>query len=973
MAPYRSVRRWLIPAVVVAAAVRCGGGDVTPPSEGLPAAIAVIAGDAQGGIVAQPLADTLIVRVTDATSRPVKNVRVAFVAIAGGTAVDLIPDTAVTNTDGQARSVWLLGQLAGAQRVEARVVGSPALKATINATALADHADTLRVAAGDRQSGIVGAALTDSLSVLVTDRFGNPIAGQAVNWAVPAGQGAVSAAATVSGPDGRAAVVRTLGPGAGTQTATATAAGLKGSPVSFTSTATAGGAVLLVKVSGDLQGAPAGFQLTDSLVVQVQDVNGNGVSGRNVNWVTAPGNGSASPPSSITNAQGMAYTYWTLHTTAGPNTLTAVVTGLPQVSFTATGGAAQPSSIQAASTQAQGGTVGQPVAAPPSVRVRDANNNPVQGVPVTFTVTAGGGSVADASGSGTSVQVATNAQGLATLSAWTLGAAPGTNTVSATASNASGGALTGSPVSFTATAVAGAATQLLITTQPAAAAQSGVALATQPVVALRDAFGNPVAQGGVSVTAALVGAGAQLRGTLTVTTSASGVATFAGLDLFGTVGAYAIRFTSGGLTPDTSSTVLLTAGAAAQLVVVTQPSASAQSGVPFAVQPAVQVRDAAGNDVSGSFSVSATIATGGGTLGGTTPVTTNGAGLASFTDLAITGAAGSRTLGFAAAGLTGATSTPVTLGAGTATALAIVTQPSGSAQSGSLFGTQPVIELRDGSGNTVPQAGVGVTVSITGTPAGVTLGGTTTVLTGANGQAAFSGLSLTGPAGNYTLDFTATALTSVTSGTITLAAGGGTALTLETAPPATAQSGVALSPAPVLQLRDGSGNAVNQAGVAVFATITTGAGGSLAGADTVLTNASGVATFSTLNIVGPVGSYTLAFGGAGLTGVTAAPLTLGAGPAAALAITTAPPATAQSGIAFTTQPVLQVVDGAGNPVSQAGITVTAGIASGGGALSGTTAVASDAQGVVAFGELGQRGPLPVDADLELFLVLEECL
>ncbi|MBL8976863.1 MAG: Ig-like domain-containing protein, partial [Gemmatimonadetes bacterium] len=336
---------------------------MTPPSEGLPAAIAVIAGDAQGGIVAQPLADTLIVRVTDATSRPVKNVRVAFVAIAGGTAVDLIPDTAVTNTDGQARSVWLLGQLAGAQRVEARVVGSPALKATINATALADQADTLRVAAGDRQSGIVGAALTDSLSVLVTDRFGNPIAGQAVNWAVPAGQGAVSAAATVSGPDGRAAVVRTLGPGAGTQTATATAAGLKGSPVSFTSTATAGGAVLLVKVSGDLQGAPAGFQLTDSLVVQVQDVNGNGVSGRNVNWVTAPGNGSASPPSSITNAQGMAYTYWTLHTTAGPNTLTAVVTGLPQVSFTATGGAAQPSSIQAASTQAQGGTVGQPVAA----------------------------------------------------------------------------------------------------------------------------------------------------------------------------------------------------------------------------------------------------------------------------------------------------------------------------------------------------------------------------------------------------------------------------------------------------------------------------------------------------------------------------------------------------------------------------------------------------------------------------------
>ncbi len=928
---------------------------MTLPSEGLPAAIAVIAGEAQTGTITQPLADTLIVRVTDAKSRPVANVRVAFIMIAGGASADLIPDTAVTNTDGQARSVWLLGQIAGAQRVEARVVGSPALKATINATALAGQADTLRAAAGDRQSGIVGAALADSLAVLVTDRFGNPIAGQAVQWTVPAGQGSVSAAATVTGPDGRAAVLRILGPAAGTQAATATAAGLKGSPVSFVSTATAGGAVLVVKVSGDLQSAPAGFQLTDSLVVQVQDANGNGVSGRNVNWVTAPGNGSASPQSSVTNAQGMAYTYWTLHTTAGPNILTAAVTGLPQVSFTATGGAAQPTTLQAVSTQNQGGTVGLPVTAPPSVRVRDANNNPVQGVPVTFTVTAGGGSVADASGSGTSVQVATNAQGIATLSAWTLGATPGTHTVAATATNASGGALTGSPVSFTAAAAAGAATQVLITTQPAAAAQSGVALTPQPAVALQDAFGNAVAQGGVSITAALVGAGAQLRGTLTVTTNASGVATFAGLDLFGTAGAYAIRFTSGGLTPDTSTTILLSAGAAAQLAVVTQPSASAQSGVPFPVQPAVQVRDAAGNDVSGSFSVSAAIATGGGTLSGTTPVTTNGAGLATFADLAITGSAGSRTLSFTSGTLTPATSTAVTLGAGTATALAIVTQPSSAAQSGALFGTQPIIELRDGSGNTVPQAGVGVTVSITGTPAGVTLGGTTTVLTGANGQAAFSGLSLTGPAGNYTLDFTATALTSVTSGTITLAAGGGTALTLETAPPATAQSGVALSPAPVLQLRDGSGNAVSQAGVAVFATITSGAGGSLAGADTVLTNASGVATFSTLNLVGPVGSYTLAFGGAGLTGVTANPLTLSAGPAAALTITAAPPATAQSGIPFTAQPVLQVVDGAGNPVSQAGITVTAAIASGGGTLSGTTAVASDAQGVVAFGDLALSG------------------
>src|SRR5205807_1202178 len=106
------------------------------------------------------------------------------------------------------------------------------------------------------------------------------------------------------------------------------------------------------------------------------------------------------------------------------------------------------------------------------------------------------------------------------------------------------------------------------------------------------------------------------------------------------------------------------------------------------------------------------MASGGGTLGGTLTATTNGSGVASFTNLAITGAAGDRTLTFSATGLTSATSGTITITAGAATQLSLTTQPSSAAQSGVAFAQQPVIQLRDASGNPVSQSGVTVTAAI---------------------------------------------------------------------------------------------------------------------------------------------------------------------------------------------------------------------------------------------------------------------
>src|SRR5215831_946805 len=82
-----------------------------------------------------------------------------------------------------------------------------------------------------------------------------------------------------------------------------------------------------------------------------------------------------------------------------------------------------------------------------------------------------------------------------------------------------------------------------------------------------------------------------------------------------------------------------------RLSMMMQPSPSAQSGARFAQQPLIQLRDASDLPVNESgVVVTASIASGGGTLGGTLTATTDASGVAGFKDLSIAGAGGGRTL-----------------------------------------------------------------------------------------------------------------------------------------------------------------------------------------------------------------------------------------------------------------------------------------------------------------------------------------
>ena len=160
----------------------------------------------------------------------------------------------------------------------------------------------------------------------------------------------------------------------------------------------------------------------------------------------------------------------------------------------------------------------------------------------------------------------------------------------------------------------------------------------------------------------------------------------------------------------------------ARAAITQAPSANAQSGVPFPEQPAIQLLDANGNPVDQSnLNVTATISAGGGAISGATTVQTDANGLATFTDLAISGANGARTLRFSTSGATPITA-PVTIAAGTAAQIVPASATSQSGTAGTTVASVPQVQVRDASNNPVANhpvtfaitSGGGVTAPISG-------------------------------------------------------------------------------------------------------------------------------------------------------------------------------------------------------------------------------------------------------------------
>lgn len=657
-------------------------------------------------------------------------------------------------------------------------------------------------------------------------------------------------------------------------------------------------------------------QLTPSLL----DSRGSPLPTSGVSWISSNANVAAVSSSGLVSALAVG---GPVDITASSGTLTAhaqiIVEGGPAAQLSV---ATQPS---------PNGVNGEALSRQPTVQLRDADGNEAReaGVLVTAVFAEGQGTLANASAT-------TDTFGRATFSGLTISGAAGVYRLRFQSTGLS--AATSNSIALSAGSVA----TLEVVVQPSTSAQSGVALATQPQISVLDDQDNPIS--GEPVTVSIGSGGGTLAGTMTAIADASGVATFTDLAITGTVGDRTLAFAAGTASVE-SGTIALAAGAPASVVMVTQPSATAQSGVPFGQQPTVEVRDSEQNLVEG-FDVGASIASGGGTLGGATTVATDATGRARFTDLAITGDPGARTLRFQA-GSASATSGSVDVTVGAPATVTILTQPSSTAQNGVELAQQPVVEVEDASGTAT--AGAVVTVSIA--TGGGTLGGTASATVADDGTATFTDLSITGSVGDRTLRFTA-GTASATSGTISLEAGALAELVITLQPSSSASNAEPFAQQPRVRAEDASDNPIS--GVSVTAAIQSG-DGSLGGTKVLSTDGTGVAAFTNLAITGTVGTRTLQFSSATFN-VVSTSIDVGPGAPASVSIVTQPPDNAPSGTTFMQSPAVSVEDVSGNAVP--GQDVVASIASGGGSIGGTTTVATDGSGSATFGNLSITASTP---------------
>lgn len=285
--------------------------------------LAKTGGDGQTGEVGTALATALGARANDRLGNPVAGVNVVFSVSAGGGSV--ATGVVTTPAAGTASTTWTLGRVAGAtQAVTASAQGKTA---SFGATATRGPADSLVKVSGDNQFAPASTAATDSLVVRVADRFGNPVPGHAVAFAVTQGGGSVSPANATTGANGRAATRFTLGPTGGAQNrAQATASGVTtGSPATFTATALSGTVAIF---EGNNQTGLVGFGVNVAPAIRVVDQNNFPLLGLVVTFAVTSGGGSVTGGTTTTGTNGVARVgEWTLGPSAGANTMTATVTG----------------------------------------------------------------------------------------------------------------------------------------------------------------------------------------------------------------------------------------------------------------------------------------------------------------------------------------------------------------------------------------------------------------------------------------------------------------------------------------------------------------------------------------------------------------------------------------------------------------------------------------------------------------------
>jgi len=653
------------------------------------------AGGGQIDTIGRLLGLPLEVQARAADGLGVGGVPVHFRALTGGGSVT--DSVVVTDGAGHARTTVTLGGLPGGQTFEAAAPGLSGSPVTFGVVALAGPAAQLLAIAGLGQLATVATALLTRPAVLLKDAGGNPVAGASVTFTVSGGGGSLTGGTQLTNAAGLATVGSwTLGTIAGPNTLTASALGV--TPVVFTATGLAGAAATIVKVAGDLQSAIVNTIVSTAPQVRIVDQFGNSVSGTTVSAVTS-GGGSVVNATPVSDSSGIASVGgWRLGTLVGANAVKVSGTGLAgsPITFTATGLVDVASQMVAFAGDGQSALIGSAVSINPAARVSDQYGNAIGGVPVTFTISLGGGSIGPPS------TVTTDTAGIARSPTWTLGLA-GLNTLTATAT----GLPTLPTLTFSAQAIVSTASSIALNGGDLQTGTVGISLATPYTVVVKDLAGLPVA--GVPVSWAVPPSSGTIAPAQS-TTNGAGIAT--AIRTLGTVaGTQTATASVGGLSgsPVTFSATAL-AGAATRLV---KQSLDPQTGtVATAVAaPVVKVTDQFGNGVGGVIVSFA--ATGGGILGATTN-TSDPAGLVSAGSWTLGSLVGTNTVSTTAGTLPAVTFTATSV-AGPPARLAFITQPT-RGLAGDTIAPAVQVAIQDQYSNLVVPAQDVVTLALVPTP-----------------------------------------------------------------------------------------------------------------------------------------------------------------------------------------------------------------------------------------------------------------
>ncbi len=546
----------------------------------LPAAIAVVTGTTpQSAVVGQAYATTLKAKVTDAAGKPVVGITVVFALPNGkpaGTFANFAGSaSAVTDATGVATAPVLTANTSVGQfTVVASVVKVAAtvsfkLTNTVGSAAIVSAPGV----SGGIENAVVAKAYAPALQALVTDAFGNPVAGITVTFTAPAGGAGIvtgtfvgktagtttNVVTAVSAATGLAtAPAFTANTLAGNFSVTATIAVPGSPPANIALTNVAGPATKIAANSGTLQTATVNQTFATPLQALVTDAFGNPVRNATVMFTATALAGGASglfangtrTATVLTNAAGIAQApTFTANGIAASFVVTAATTGVTATtSFSLTNAPIGPvAKIAAAAGTPQTAIDGSVYATPLQVLITDANNNPISGVTVTFAASAvAGGASGNFAGSLT-ITALTGMNGIAQAPAFTANTQVGAFVVTASVSGLTPTA------SFSLTNLVGPVAKIVAAAGTPQTTTVGSGYATPFQALVTDANNNPISGIAVTFTAPGAGAGGTFAGgngsAVMALTNTAGIAQTPSFIANGQTGKFVVTAAAGNLAP----------------------------------------------------------------------------------------------------------------------------------------------------------------------------------------------------------------------------------------------------------------------------------------------------------------------------------------------------------------------------------------------------------------------------------------